>query len=84
MDWLVPQGMLQMLSILHAQTVWWRFGSWLRTIRPGVAPSEGVVSLALRQCLPEFLAANNNTNPLAKFITQNLDLDRAEGWHLAS
>ena len=80
----IAQGMLQMLSILHAQTVWWHFGSWLRTIRPGVAPSEGVVSLALRQCLPEFLAANNNTNPLAKFITQNLDLDRAEGWHLAS
>jgi len=80
----IAQGVLQMLSILHARTVWRRFGSWLRTIRPGIAPSEGVVSLALRQCLPEFLVTNNKTNPLAKFITQNLDLDRAEGWRLAS
>ena len=80
----IAQGLLQMLSILHAGTVWQRFGSWLRTIRPGIAPSEGVVSLALRQSLPEFLATNNETNTLAKFIIQNLDLDRAEGWRLAS
>jgi len=80
----IAQGLLQMLSILHAGTVWRRFGSWLRTIRPGIAPSEGVVCLALRQSLPEFLATNNETNTLAKFIIQNLDLDRAEGWRLAS
>lgn len=80
----IAQGLLQMLAILHTGTVWQRFGSWLRTIRPGIAPSEGVVTLALRQCLPEFLATNNETNILAKFITENLDLDRAEGWHLAS
>lgn len=80
----VAQGILQMLSILHADTVWRRFGSWLRTIRPGIAPSEAVVSLALRQCLPEFLAIENQTNDLAKFISANLDLDRAEGWRLAS
>jgi hypothetical protein len=42
------------------------------------------MKFALRQCLPEFLATNRETNPLAKFITQNLDLDRAEGWRLAS
>ena len=73
-----------MLAILHAGTVWQRFGSSLRTIRPGIAPSEGVVTLALRQCLPEFLVTNTETNPLAEFITQNPDLDRAEGWSLAS
>jgi hypothetical protein len=80
----IAQGALQILSILHADTVWRRFGSWLRTIRPGIAPSETVVSLALRQCLPEFLVTNNQTNDLAKFISANLDLDRAEGWCLAS
>lgn len=80
----IAQGILQMLSIFHADTVWRRFGSWLRTIRPGIAPSEAVVSLALRQCLPEFLAVENQTNDLAKFISMNLDLDRAEGWRLAS
>lgn len=80
----IAQGLLQMLAILHAGTVWGRFGSWLRTIRPGIAPSESVVTLALRQCLPEFLATNRETNILAKLITENLDLDRAEGWRLAS
>lgn len=73
-----------MLAILHAETVWRRFGSWLRTIRPGIAPSEGVVTLALRQCLPEFLVTNRETNILTKFLTENLDLERAEGWRLAS
>ena len=72
------------MSMFVSAQVWRRFGSWLRTIRPGIAPSEGVVSLALQQCLPEFVATNNKTNPLAKFIAQNLDLDWAEGWHLAS
>ena len=80
----IAQGLLQVLAILHAGTVWQRFGSWLRTIRPGIAPSEGVVTLALRQCLPEFLATKRETNILAKLITENLDLDRAEGWRLAS
>lgn len=80
----VAQGTLQILAILHPDTVWRRFGSWLRTIRKGIAPSEAVVSLALRQCLPEFLATGNQTNDLAKFISENLDLDRAEGLRLAS
>lgn len=80
----VAQGILQILSILHSQTVWARFGSWLRTIRPGIPPSEAIVSLALRNCLPEFLASNQQTNPFVKFIADKIDLDRAEGWGLAS
>jgi hypothetical protein len=31
------------------QRVWDDFGSWLRTIRPGIPPSELVVAAALRQ-----------------------------------
>jgi hypothetical protein len=80
----IAQGLLQMLAILHPDTVWRRFGSWLRTVRPGVAPSEQVVALALRECLPEFIAGFRKTNPLAEIISENLDIDRAEGWRLAS
>ena len=29
-------------------------GSWLRTIRPGILPSELTVAIALRQSLPNF------------------------------
>jgi hypothetical protein len=81
---IIAQGLLQMLAILYPETVWQRFGSWLRTMRPGVAPSEQVVALALRECLPEFIAGYCETNPLAKLISENLDVDKAEGWRLAS
>jgi hypothetical protein len=80
----IAQGLLQMLSVLHSQTVWHCFGSWIRTIRPGIPPSEQVVGLALRHSLPEFLAASNKTCALAKFINDRLDLDRAEGLRLAA
>ena len=52
---LVCQGLLQYLSVAFPQLVWSSFGSWLRTIRPGIPPSELVVATALRQRLPEFL-----------------------------
>ena len=80
----MAQGLLQILAILYPNTVWRRFGSWLRTIRPGVAPSEHVVALALRESLPEFIAGFRETNPLAKIISENLDIDRAEGFRLAA
>ena len=52
---LVCQGLLQYLSVAFPRLVWSSFGSWLRTIRPGIPPSELVVATALRQRLPEFL-----------------------------
>jgi hypothetical protein len=80
----IAQGLLQMLSVLHSQMVWRCFGSWIRTLRPGIPPSEQVVGLALRHSLPEFLAASHNTSSLAKFINDRLDLNRAEGLRLAA
>jgi len=57
------------------QLVWNSFGSWLCTIRPGIAPSELVVANALRQSLPEFLsnAASSNT-----FVIERQDTDKME------
>lgn len=80
----IAQGSLQAIAILHPDTVWRSFGSWLRTIRPGVPPSEHVVATAMRQRLPEFLATCRKSNPLAKIIANNLDLERAEGLRMAS
>src|SRR5271165_97468 len=51
----VAQGLLQYLAVVAPKLVWDSFGSWLRTIRPGIPPSELVVAKALRQVLPEFL-----------------------------
>lgn len=81
---LIAQGLLQSLALLCTATVWQRFGSWLRTARPGILPSELVVALALRHSLPLFLADSPAAHPLAKFIRQRLDLGRTEGLRLAA
>lgn len=79
---LIAQGLLQYLSATFPQLVWKNFGSWLRTIRPGIPPSEMVTAQALRNCFPEFLTSNAKEVPLTKFILERVDIDRAEGLRL--
>lgn len=81
---LIAQGLLQTLALLCPDAVWRQFGSWLRTVRPGLPPSEFVVALALRHSLPAFLVGSPQDHPLALFIRQRLDLDRTEGLRLAA
>jgi len=81
---IIAQGLLQTLALHCTATVWQRFGSWLRTIRPGILPSELVVSVALRHSLPVFLADSAKDHILTKFIRQRLDLSRHEGAFLAA
>ena len=81
---IIAQGLLQILSATHPRLIWHSFGSWIRTIRPGLAPSEQVVAIALRNTLPDFLAADANTTILVKFIRSRLDLSRTEGNRLAA
>jgi hypothetical protein len=80
----IAQGLLQCLALLDSFSVWRHFGSWLRTVRLGILPSEQVVAIALRHTLPLFLAGAPKNHPLAKFIRLHLDLDRAEGLRLAA
>lgn len=80
----VAQGLLQYLAVAFPDLVWNGFGSWLRTIRPGIPPSELVVANALRNSLPEFLLNSAATNSLAKFVTERQDPDRMEMFRLAS
>ncbi len=72
---LIAQGLLQYLAAAFPQIVWQSFGSWLRTIRPGVPPSEWVVATALRQRLPEFLLNSPKANLFTKFILDRQDPD---------
>jgi len=81
---LIAQGLLQILSATTPKLVWGFFGSWIRTVRPGLAPSEQVVAVALRNTLPEFLATAAKTSILVKFIRDRLDLSRTEGINLAA
>jgi hypothetical protein len=81
---LIAQGLLQFLSARMPELVWRHFGSWIRTVCPGLAPSEQVVAVALRNTLPQFLATAGKTSILVKFIRDRLDLFRAEGTGLAA
>jgi hypothetical protein len=81
---LIAQGLLQILSATQPKLVWRSFGSWIRTVRSGLAPSELVVAVALRHTLPEFLASAAKTSILVKFIRDRLDLSRTEGTSLAA
>jgi hypothetical protein len=80
----VCQGLLQYLAVAFPQLVWTSFGSWLRTIRPGIPPSELVVATALRQSLPEFLLNAPLTNVFAKFVMERQDVRKMEAFRLAS
>ena len=79
---IIAQGLLQYLSLTCTKAVWQSFGSWLRTIRDGIYPSEQVTALALRNTLPELLVNSPDDPILVNFIRQKIDLDRQEGLRL--
>lgn len=80
----IAQGLLQIISTMQTESVWQNFGSWIRTRRVGVAPSEKVVSVSMQNSLPEFLASRLVKCTFRKFLTKNIDLARAEGLALVS
>ena len=79
---LIAQGLLQYLSMTHEELVWRNFGSWIRTIRPGVLPSEAVVSDALKNTLPDFLASSLTGATIGKFIVSKIDRERPDSRRL--
>jgi len=80
----ISQGLLQYLAVVSPRLVWDSFGSWLRTIRPGIPPSEFVVANALRHTLPEFLMGSSERDSLAKFIADRQDTGNMRIFRLAS
>jgi hypothetical protein len=81
---LIAQGLMQLLAAVQPKAVWGFFGSWMRTIRPGIPPSEQVCAMALRHGLPEFLADTRDAATLKKFLLERIDLQRAEGMQLVA
>jgi hypothetical protein len=79
---LIAQGLLQILSATVPEMIWRSFGSWIRTIRPGLAPSEQVTAIALRNTIPEFLADDEKASIWTKFLRERIDLERTEGLRL--
>lgn len=81
---LVAQGLLQCLAATQPALIWRHFGSWLRTVRSPLCPSEFVVAAALRNSLPDFLAASPQNSSFELFVRERLDLTRLEGTCLAA
>jgi DDE superfamily endonuclease len=80
----IAQGLLQYLAVVAPKLVWDSFGAWLRTIRPGIPPSEFVVANAMRHTLPEFLLGSSKIDSLAKFIADRQDTRNMRILRLAS
>ncbi len=69
----IAQGLLCYFAIHHSKEVWQSFGTWMRTIRKDIAPSEAVTSEALRQSFPELLQSRADPCSFKKFIATKLD-----------
>jgi hypothetical protein len=68
---LIAQGLMNYLSAVHPTNVWQSFYGWIRTIRPGIPPSELVVAQALRDTFPEFLEGSQTHVSLKKFLAKH-------------
>jgi hypothetical protein len=81
---IIAHGLLQYLSAEFPTLVWGSFGSWLKTIRPGVPPSELVVGNVMRDTISDFLLKCTKNNSIAKFIVERQDTDNLRIFRLAS
>lgn len=79
---LIAQGLLQYLSAAFPEIVFSSFGSWFRTIRSGIPPSEQLTAIALRNTLPELLTDCEHDSIFKKFLLERIDLYRKEGVRL--
>ena len=66
----IAQGLLQYLAIHFSATVWQSFGSWLRTMKLDLPPSELVVAHALQSTLTDFLRVGPADAKLRKFLAR--------------
>lgn len=80
---LIAQGLLHYLSCSLPTHVWSCFRGWIKTIRPGLPPSELVATQALRDSFPEFLATCPKDLSLKKFLADKIDSDKFQKFKLA-
>lgn len=81
---LIVQGLLQYLSCKMPETIWKYFRSWIRTIRPGIPPSENMVANAMRNTLMDFLEDTSQIPIFKKFLLDRIDFERCPRFNLAA
>ena len=70
---LIAQGLMQYLACCYNDEVWNGYGSWLRTIRPGVPASVQVVQMYLRKNIWYFYESLPKDKGWQKFVKSILD-----------
>lgn len=81
---LTAQGIMCVLATTVPELVMSAFGSYFRTIRPGIAPSEAMVAIALQNSLPHLFADSFSEPILTKFMLEKLDLQQTKAKGLAA
>ena len=81
---LIAQGLLQYLSVCFPDLVWSSFGSWLRTVRPGLPPSEYVTAIALKNSFSDFLLLSVKYSIFRKFLLEKIDIMKSKALRLAA
>ncbi len=74
---LIAQGLLQYLALVFPRVAWRNFNSYIRTAKTDKAPSEWVVTYALRNTWPDFLRFSPQAITLKKFLASKVALQRA-------
>jgi hypothetical protein len=74
---LIAQGLLQYLALVFPRVAWRNFNSYIRTAKTDKAPSEWVVTYALRNTWPDFLRFSPQAITLKKFLARKIALQRA-------
>lgn len=75
---LIAQGIMCALATTVPHLIFASFGSYFRTIRPGIVPSEAMVAISLQNNLPYLLGDNAPDPILAKFILERLDWEQVQ------
>jgi len=73
---LIAQGLLQYLALSFPRAVWQNYASYLRTAKTDSAPSEWVVTLALRNTWHDFLRLSPASFPFKKFLSSRISRNR--------
>ncbi|MCQ2380606.1 MAG: hypothetical protein MJ025_06785 [Victivallaceae bacterium] len=76
---LIAHGIMTIISCTFPKECWSAFGSWMRTMDVNQAPSEWVVSNALRNTLGEFLEDAAQTCNFAKFLREKSKTNEENG-----
>lgn len=79
---LIAQGLLQYLAVCFPHAVWRNYVSYLRTANTDSAPSEWVVTLALRNTWHDFLRFLPATVPFKKFLSARIDPARCRNYEV--